>query len=142
MTHIHQKRVRHTRFANDGYVVLLTVLSIGAVAVAIATTLLMFGVDAAKNALTEDHGKQARGMADACAEEALEQIREASTFTGYNTLMLGTNVCSYNVTNLGGQNREVRASSTVSTTVRRVKITLDRVRPTLNVTSWQEVINF
>lgn len=124
-----------------GYVVLLTVLIVGAVALAIATTLLVSGIDAARSAATEEWSRVARAMSDGCAEEALEQIREASSFTGYGTLTLGGNTCGYNVINLGGTNRQINASSTVSTVVRKTKLVLSKVNP-ITITSWQDVIDF
>lgn len=124
-----------------GYITLLTVLVISSVAISITSTLLIFGVDANKNVLVKDFSKQARALADGCAEEALELIRATSGFTGYGTLTLDNNICSYNVTNTGGTNRLIIASSTVGATVRKVKITIDKVKP-IRMTSWQEVIDF
>ncbi len=127
--------------SQEGYVVLLTVLIVGAVAVGIATTLLISSIDAARSAEVEEWSRRARGMADGCVEEALEQIRDASNFSGYGKLTLGSDVCSYNVTNLGGTNRQINASSTVGTVVRKAKAILDKVKP-INITSWQDVIDF
>jgi hypothetical protein len=124
-----------------GYVILLIVLVTGAVASAITSSLLLFGVDASKNAFAKEQSKQARAMTDGCAEEALEQIRAVSGFTGYGTLTLSSQTCSYNVTNTGGTNRLIIASSTVGTTVRKVRITIDKVKP-IRMTSWQEVADF
>ncbi len=133
---------RYTLIAPQrGYVVLLTVLVVGAVAVAIATTLLFAGTDAARLAAVKEQSRVARHMADACAEEALNEIRTSSPFTGYGTLTLGGNTCSFNVTNLGGTNRQVIASSTVGTMVRKKKLTLDKVKP-VSINSEQDVINF
>jgi hypothetical protein len=126
---------------SGGYVVLLTVFVVGAVALSIAVTLLFSGVDLARNATLKEQSKQARALADACAEEALEQIRESQTFTGYGTLTLSTGSCGYSVTNLGGQNRQIAASSTVESAIRKVKLLIDQVKPTINVTSWQEVVD-
>jgi len=127
--------------ARKGYTVLLTVLVVGAVAVVIATALLVVGVDSARDISEKESSRGARAMAHACAEEALEQIRDASNFTGYGTLTLGSNTCGYNVVNLGGTNRSIAASSTVNSAVRKVALTLDKVKP-INITSWQEVIDF
>lgn len=129
------------RQPRSGYVVLLTVLIVGVVAVSIATTLLVSSVDSARSAATKEQSRKARTMSDACAEEALEQIREASGFTGYGTLTLGGNTCSYNVANLGGTNRQIIASSTVGSAVRKAKAILDKVKP-INITSWQDAIDF
>ncbi len=124
-----------------GYIVLLTVLIVGAVAASIASSLLFLGTDASRQANVKDRSAQAMAMADACAEEALEKIRAAGTFTGIGSIIFDNGSCSYNVVNTGGTNRQVTASSTVETVIRKVKITLDKVKP-LNVTLWQEAIDF
>lgn len=126
--------------AEPGYVVLLTVLIVGVVAVSVATTLLISSVDAARSAAVEEQSRKARAMSDACIEEALEQIRAASNFTGYGIVALGGNACSYNVINLGGTNRKIIASSTVGSVVRKSRAMLDKVKP-IRITSWQDVID-
>ncbi len=125
----------------SGFTLLITILIVGAVVLAIASTLFLMSVGAAKNIAVAEASARAGAMADACAEEALEKIRESTTFIGYGTLSLGGESCGYLVTGLGGQNRRVVASSTVSDVVRKVKITVDTINPLINVTSWQEVIN-
>ena len=123
-----------------GYIVLLTVLIVGAVAASIASSLLFLGADASRQVNVKDKSFQSMAISDACAEEALEKIRESGTFTGIGSISFTNGSCSYNVTNTGGTNRQIIASSTVDTVIRKVKITLDKVKP-LNVTSWQEVVD-
>jgi uncharacterized protein (UPF0333 family) len=124
-----------------GYALLLTVLIVGAVAVTIATTLFSLSVNSAKTSAASEASARARALADACAEEALEQIRESTPFSGYGSLDLGAGTCGYFVTNLGGQNRSIVASSTVSDATRKVKITINAINPLINVTYWQEVVD-
>jgi hypothetical protein len=121
-----------------GYVALLAVLIVGAASTAVAVALLTIGVDSQRSALVAMRAVQARGLASTCAEEALQEIHDATSYTGTNTLNLGQGSCTYTVTNAGGVNRTITASGTVDTVVRRVALSIS-VGSTITVTSWQEV---
>lgn len=125
-----------------GYITLISVLVVGAVAVSITFSLILLGIGNTKTALSLDQSKQAWGLADACGEEALQQIRDSTPFTGTGNLTLGQGSCIYTVTNQGGQNRTINSTGTIGTIVRKVKIVLDKITPSLNITSWQEVADF
>lgn len=122
-----------------GYVALLSVLITGAASIAIALALLMTGTDAQKSVLVTQQSAQARGLATSCAEEALQQIHDATSFTGTNSLVLGQGNCNYTVTNTGGNNRTIDASGTVDGVVRRVRIYATITASSISITSWQEV---
>jgi len=125
-----------------GYVALLSVLVVGAIGLSIAVTLLVLGVGSARTSFSEEQANQARGLADACAEDALQEIRDSTTFTGSGGFSLGQGTCSYTVTNTGGQARNIEASGTVDNVTRKVEIDIDQINPTINITSWQEVADF
>ena len=122
-----------------GYVALITVLITGAIGVAIATSLLLLGLGSSRTSFALEQSNQAKALANACAEEALQQIRDSTAFTGTGNLTLGQGSCAYTVTNDGGENRTVTASGTVGTVVRKIKIIVNTINPAINLTSWQEV---
>lgn len=124
----------------NGYVILLTVLMVGAVAVTAASALLLLAVDSSKNSALSVDSRVARLLADACAEEALEIVRESSVSSGYGSLSLGEGSCGYFITKLGGQKRSILASSTIAEATRSVVIGLDRIFPAIRVTYWREVV--
>lgn len=128
--------------SKSGYITLISTLIAGAIGVATAVSLLLLGLGLSRTSFAIEQSAQARGLANACAEEALEQIKTSSNFSGSNNLSLGPGTCSYTVQKGSGQNRIITASGMVGTIVRKVKITLDKVKPTLRVTSWQEVADF
>jgi len=125
-----------------GYIALITVLVIGAVGIAIATSLLLLGLGLSRTSFAIEQSNQAMALANACAEEALQQIRDATPFEGTNNLTLGQGNCTYTVTKQLGQNRTITASGTVGTVTRKVKITLDKITPSINITNWQELADF
>ncbi|MDP3973694.1 MAG: hypothetical protein Q8P92_02565 [Candidatus Daviesbacteria bacterium] len=121
-----------------GYIVLITVLVIGAIGVAIAVSVLWLGLGSSKSSFSQEQSNQAKALVNACSEEALQQIRDSIPFTGTGNLTLGQGTCTYTVTNDGGTNRTITATGTVGTIVRKVKITIDTINPKINITSWQE----
>lgn len=123
----------------QGYVALLSVLVLGAVATAVAIALLVVGADSQREALVTQQSIQARGLVDACAEEALQQIHDNAAFTGTNTISLGQGVCSYTVANTGPSTRTITANSNVGGVVRKVAVYVTIGSSTISVTSWQEV---
>jgi len=122
-----------------GYVALITVLISGAIGVAIATSLLLLGLGSSRTSFALEQSNQAKALANACSEEALQQIRDSTPFTGTGSLTLGQGTCGYTVVNDGGEIRTVTASGTVGTVVRKIKIIVNTINPAINLTSWQEV---
>jgi hypothetical protein len=123
---------------DKGYVALLTVLIVGAATTAIALALLTIGTDSQRSSLVTQQSVQARQLANACAEEALQQIHDATSFVGTNTLTLGAGSCSYTVTNTGTTTRTITASGTVNTVARKLSVYATISASSISVTSWQE----
>lgn len=121
---------------------LITVLVIGAIGVAIAVSVIWLGLGGSKSSFALEESNQAKALANACSEEALQQIRDSTPFTGTGSLTLGQGTCSYTVTSQGGQNRTVTSSGVIGSITRKVKIILDKITPSINITSWQEVADF
>lgn len=124
---------------SGGFVTLISVLAVGAVGIAIAVSLLLLGVGNSRTSFAYEQSNQAKALANACAEEALQQIRNSTPFTGSDSLSLGQGACSYTVTSQGGQNRTISTTGDVGTIVRKVKIVIDTINPIIQVVSWQEV---
>jgi hypothetical protein len=123
----------------EGYIALISVMIIGAASLAIATALLITGVDAQQENLARQQMIQARQAASGCAEEALQQIRDNTAFTGSNSLTLGSATCSYTVTNTGASTRTVIASSTIGSVVRKVQAYVTINVSSLSISAWTDV---
>jgi hypothetical protein len=127
---------------NKGYVALISVIIVSGVGLAIALSILQLGAGSQRNGKVIEQSSQAKGLANACAEAALQKILDSPPFTGSQGLTLGQGSCSYAVLNNGGENRTINASGTVGTIVRKVKISLTQIIPQLNISSWQEAADF
>ncbi len=126
-----------------GYVILLSVLVVGAVGTAVATSLLLLGIGAGRSSLDQQRSVQARALANSCAEEALERLRRDNTYAGGVTLSLGAGSCQIGtVGGSGDTNRTVEVTGTVDQVVRKVYLDISSIGPPTDLTSWQEVDAF
>ena len=127
-----------TKNNTQGFAILFSVLIVGAVGLFVASSLLLLGVDTHRTSFSVIQSSQALGLADACAEEALEQIFENNAYTEPGNLTLSTGSCSYTVTNTGGSTRSITTTGTVGTIVRKTTLTVTSILPTITVSTWQE----
>lgn len=125
-----------------GIVTLLGVLMIGAIGTVIGLSLLLQGMTSSQTGYTIEQMHQANALVNACAEEALEHVREEIPFSGTENIDLDTGSCSYTVMHGGGDQRTIMAISTVENISNKIVITLDKIDPQINLTSWEEVSDF
>jgi len=125
-----------------GFMALISILVVGAVGIAIALALLGLGLGSARTSFAVEQSNQAKALANACAEEGLQQIRDSISFVGTGNLALGQGACSYAVTSQGEQNRTITALGAAGTITRKVKVVIDAISPMIQIVSWQEVDNF
>lgn len=123
----------------SGYITLLSVLVVGAVGVAATLSIILSGLGSSRTSFTYEQMNQAKALANTCAENALEQIRISTPFTGNGALSLGQGSCTFSVSSQGGQARAIDATGTVGTVVRRVRIVITAIHPLINISTWQEV---
>ena len=126
----------------DGFATLMSVFLVGLVGVAIGVNLLFLSTDAIRDAAAFGNSLHAKNFANACAEEALQQIRDATAFAGGGGLSFAEGSCGYVVANLGGQNREIQITGLAGEATRKIFIQLDAINPKINLTSWKEVADF
>lgn len=119
-----------------GYILLISVIIVGAIATSVAVALLFLGAGGSKSAISYQFSNQAKAGVNACVEAALEQIRENASYTGIGSLSFGGGSCTYTVA--GSLPKTITASSTFSGVVRRVTVTVSAVNPIISST-WQEL---
>lgn len=128
--------------SESGFITLLSLLIAGAVGLSIAVSLITLGIDYSKSTITTEDAALSKNLANTCADEALEKIRENQNYVGSGGLNFGQGSCTYQVTNLGGQNRQINTTGLVRNSVRKMKIFLSQVVPRIKTSSWQEVGDF
>lgn len=124
---------------SGGYIGLISVLIVAAVAVTVATTVIGLGMANSRSSFATVQSARAKGLANACAETALQKIRDFLPYSGNGTLTMGQGSCNYTVTKGVGQNRTIVAAGFVGTVVRRVSIGVTQINPVITIGSWQEV---
>lgn len=139
---ISMQRQVFARSGEQGFIVLTVVLVILVIGVVFTTSMVLLGVNSSRSNVVLEQSQRARGLADACAEEALQQIQDSVAYEGSSGLSLGQGSCTYTVVKQIGQNRTVEASGVVGSVSRRVSVELDAITPSINITSWQEVSSF
>ncbi|MFZ4631709.1 MAG: hypothetical protein ACOYL8_00705 [Patescibacteria group bacterium] len=122
-----------------GYITLISVIIIGAVIFSIVLFMLTSGIDATKSSLIYTNSFRAKFLADACAEEALQQVRDNTSFTGSNTITLSGGTCFYSVTNTGASTRTIDATSTILSDTKKVRIFISAISPKIIISSWSDV---
>lgn len=130
----------------QGFIALITVIVVGAVASAIALVILFAGVTSSKTSFTVTQSAQAKAAANACAELALAVIQANTTVatptsSSYTIDVSSKAQCNYTITG-SSPNYSIATTGTVDPSGKnvnkRVSITLNRVGPTLNISNWQE----
>ena len=117
----------------NGFITLLATLIVGAIGLSVAISLLMLGLGSSRNSLLILQSGQARMMANACTEQALENIVLSPSYSGTGALTIDGNSCTFAVTN-SGATFSIDAVGEVGRLTKRVSVTKDS-----NGINWQEV---
>lgn len=120
----------------------MSVLIIGAVGTSIVISLILLGIGSSKTTIVIEQSYEAKALADLCTEEALEQIRLATAFTGTASIDIGTGNCEYTIANTGGENRTIQSTGTKGTVIRKVEVSINQINPTIEIVSYKEVVDF
>ena len=130
--------MKNTKNIKNGFSTLLIVILLGSVALTLALTLSTSSVWSIKSSVDTKYSNQAKALVNACAEIALEAIRETNSYTGIGNVTLNNNTCNYTITNTGGTTRQIVVSGTVNGVVRKLDIATGSFNP-LVISSWQEI---
>jgi len=129
--------------SRSGYVFLLSIIMVGAIAVATLGSLLMIGVGSLQIGGTVQQSEQARSLAQTCAERALRSLWEDGAYIGSEEFTFAEGTCAiWRVGGSGNENRSLCTEGNVGSTVRRYEILLQRVLPSIQVYAWREVEQF
>ena len=122
---------------SGGFITLMSVIVTSAVGIAIGVAILLLGVSSSKTSIAVEQSSQAKNLANACAEDALEHIKELPSFTGSGGFSLGIGSCAFSVAG-GAGSQTINSTGTVSSIIRKVRVTVSQVNPRI-IYVWQEV---
>lgn len=131
---------RHHLDNQHGYIVLLMVVVIAAVATMIVGTMTFISTRLVQSDYVNVSANQARLAADGCVEYALQEITNNDTYTVTNQVeTISGESCTYSVLDTGGTTREIQSISDVQGATVRARVSLDQVSPIPNVVVWEYV---
>ena len=123
-----------------GFVTLVTVIIIGGIATVITISLLFISADSFTAAGDVVQSTQARGLADMCAERAINQLKLSTSYTGSENISAFNGSCQIaTVTGSGNTNRTIQATGIYFRTTRKVQVVISQVNPTTTISSWTEM---
>jgi hypothetical protein len=131
-------KILNSKKTRRGFSTLFIVIILGGIALSVAFSLSTSSVWSIKGSNDTKNSNKAKSLANACAEVALEVMRENNSYTGNDSVVLDGNTCTYTVTNTGGTTRSLIISGSVGGIVRKINITTSTFNP-LVISSWQEV---
>lgn len=128
---------------HDGYVLLLSVLIIGAVSAVVLPSLLFLGINTGQVSTTIKQSAQALAAAQACAEYGLLHLKESAIYQGDEILTLNDAECTLlPIDGIGNEDRHLCSEGRSGDTVRRLEIIVRQVSPVMSIDAWQEVGSF
>lgn len=133
----------HIHTFRDGYVFLISVLFVGAIAMATATTLVVLGIGAQRNGRVYAQSSQALANAETCVERALRSLRTSLGYAGNETITLASGTCEIRPIGGGGNfNRSICVKGVAGNATRRLQVLAQELLPQGKISSWQEVGTF
>jgi hypothetical protein len=124
---------------NQGMIALTTVLIVGAIVLAVSIGITTRTVIETQISGSEEQTHKALVAATSCMESALAKLSDNASYTGNESISVGSNTCTISTITSSGNTRTVKTSSTVGGHTRRLSVTVSNVNPPLQVSSWQEV---
>lgn len=129
--------------SRDGYAFLVTVLVIGVMAVATATSLMLLGWAAEQNGFLIERSGQAEEYAKACLERTFRKLRLEPTYAGNETIAFPKGSCVVRpVAGDGVNDRRVCVEGRSGNVVRRFQANVSELFPTIRTSSFAEVVSF
>jgi hypothetical protein len=127
----------------NGYIFLVTVLVVGAIASVAALSMLLLGWAAQQNGLLLTQSNQAYEYSYTCAERAIRSLRNDLSYSGEQTFTFSRGTCDVRaIGGDGNENRTICTSGSSGESTHRMQITLSSVFPSVMVKQWEEVNTF
>jgi hypothetical protein len=124
---------------NQGMIALTAVLIAGAIVLAVSIGIATRTMIETHISGGEERTNLALVSATSCMENALAKLSDNPSYSGNETISVGSNTCTIATITANGITRTVKTSSTVGGHTRRLQVTVSSVNPPLQVSSWQEV---
>lgn len=129
--------------ARSGYVFLISVLVIGAIAAATTISLLLLAGAAQRSAAATQQAVQASENARSCAERTIRALRANLAEAGESIISLQQGSCSIQAIGGSGNGpRTVCVQGRSGDAVRRLEVQVEKLFPAVIISQWREVTAF
>lgn len=143
MKYLWEQKVPFPCENRNGYIALISILIVSALALLIATSGSLLGISESNMGLQENRAREAFYLATACAEDALMKLKNNLNYTGNETLTFNNGSCVIeSLEGTGKKNRVIKISGTVFNQTRKIKIEIGKINPDIEIKSWQQVADF
>ncbi len=128
--------------SQSGFIALTSTLIISAVILLLVVGVFTVSIIEIDKSKARYNSENARAWANLCTEEALQEIRDISGYTGSNEFKEGEDYgCSFTV--FGAFPKKiVQSTGFFQEHTRRLKVTISNDSPLLIIESWEEVTEF
>ena len=126
-----------------GYIALITVSIIMAVVLLIVISASQLSISESEMALKQSRSAESFYLASACAEIALEKLKNNLNYGGNENIAINNNQCVIlPIEGTGNKNRIIKTESRLNDQYRKIVVKLAQINPQTVILSWQEVANF
>lgn len=121
-----------------GYVMLISMIIIGAVGTSVITSSLLLGTGYSKTSIALEQSQKARMLANSCTEKALGEVWLLDSYEGSASLNFSEGSCEYSVSGLG-EIKTINSEGVFGASVKKIIVGVDQLHPYVNISSWQEI---
>lgn len=126
-----------------GYITLGNVIAVGSMALAVAISLLVIGINTYEETDSIKKGTIVQSLADACAEIALNEIKINKNYAGNETLTINDDTCKIEPTVFNQDGSiTLNVSGTKNDTTSKLQIIISGTTPSVQISSWKSVSDF
>lgn len=138
MIHIHLDKTKNI----DAYATLTTVLLLLVVATLISITAMTVNLENLKATENLINAKQAKYIADSCAETAVNKLKDDPNYAGSENFTISEGTCEIRPVTYDGITWTIQITGFYEDAVRKLEIELDQVVPSTSINRWEQVADF
>lgn len=121
-----------------GFAALTGVIVLGITATVLLPTILLINTDNIRSEIAIEQSGVALNLANACAESALNDLRNNNSYTGNETLVYPNGSCTIQTISGSTPTFTIKTLSTVNGYTKKIQVVTSQLSPNLVISSWQE----
>lgn len=122
-----------------GFITLVSVLIIGLISLLVVSSVLLLSTDFARDNASIAESNQAKAVANACAESALDKLRKDSNYAGNEAFALNGGTCQIAALQGSGAVKTIQVTGLYGYSTRNVKVVTSQLKPQILISAWEEI---